>query len=190
MPDKYRNFAELAEYEREGVDFRIRLKQKNSTVAIIAPHGGTIEPRTSEITEEIAGTSYSSYYFEGLIDRQHCYFHITSTNFDEPKCLNLIKHCDIVIAVHGLCGQRKAVKVGGRDEKLRNAICENLKTSGFVTKVVTTGNHAAISQKNICNKGRRGAGVQLEITRGLRDALLDGREDLSAFAKAVQQALP
>ena len=190
MPDKYGNFAELAEDEREGVDFRVRLKQRNLTVAIIAPHGGKIEPGTSEITEEIAGTSYSSYFFEGLVDHQHCHFHITSTNFDEPKCLNLIRQCNIVIAVHGLDGQDKAVEVGGRDEKLRNAICANLKTSGFVSKVVTTGNHAAISQKNICNKGQRGAGVQLEITRGLRDALLDGTEDLSAFVKAVQQALP
>lgn len=190
MPDKYRNFAKLAKHEREGVDFRIRLKQENSTVAIIDPHGGTIEPGTSEITEEIAGTSYSSYFFEGLIDHQHCHFHITSTNFDEPKCLNLIRHCDIVIAVHGLAGQHKFVKVGGRDKKLRDTICENLKTAGFVSKVVTTGNYAAVSQKNICNKGRRGVGVQLEITRGLRDALLDGTEDLSAFAKAVQQALP
>lgn len=190
MPDKYENFAKLAEYECEGVDFRIRFMQKDSTVAIIAPHGGTIEPGTSEITEEIARASYSSYFFEGLIDQPHCHFHITSTNFDEPKCLNLIRHCEIVIAVHGLSGQHKAVKVSGRDEKLRSTICENLKTAGFVTKVVTTGNHAAISQKNICNKGRRGVGVQLEITRGLRDALLDGTEDLSTFAKAVQQAIP
>ena len=190
MSDLYKDFAALAKGEKEGTDYRICVTVRDSAVAIVAPHGGRIERGTSEIAATIAENNHSLYCFEGIRKRPHRDLHITSTNFDEPECINLISNCEIVIAVHGLGGQRKAVEVGGRDETLRNEICENLKAAGFETKVVTTGNHAAISPDNICNKGRRGTGVQLEITRGLRDALLNGTEDLSAFAKAVQRAIP
>ncbi len=109
MPDRYMNFSKLSANKREGVDFRICLIMTNSPVAIIAPHGGTIERGTSEVAKEIAGTSYSLYLFEGLINHPHGHFHITSTNFDEPRCNNLVRNCEIVIAVHGLRGQHKAV---------------------------------------------------------------------------------
>jgi phage replication-related protein YjqB (UPF0714/DUF867 family) len=55
-------------------------------VAIIAPHGGKIEPGTSEIAAAIAGDDYSLYRFQGLRDRPREELHITSAKFDEPTC--------------------------------------------------------------------------------------------------------
>ena len=53
--DVYRNFAELNESEREDIDFRIyTVKQEGSSTVIVAPHGGAIEPGTSEVAKEIA----------------------------------------------------------------------------------------------------------------------------------------
>jgi phage replication-related protein YjqB (UPF0714/DUF867 family) len=192
MPsDLYRNFAELKRREREGIDFRICVTQRPPAVAVIAPHGGKIEPATSEIAAAIAGSRYGSYCFEGLRARPHSHLHITSTNFDEPQCLALLAACDLVLAVHGLGGRSKAIDVGGRDHPLRDRIDANLRAAGFDSTVVTSGTHAAASPRNICNRGRRHAGVQLEITKALRDELMRGAHSrkLADFADAVALAI-
>src|SRR5512132_985252 len=140
--DQYKSFDELRRHEREGIDFRICVTQRGPPVAVIAPHGGKIEPATSEITAAIAGSLYSSYYFEGLRSRPHSHLHITSTKFDVPKCLALISMCDLVFAVHGLAGRREAIDVGGLDHQLRDLINANLHAAGFDSKIVTSGNRA------------------------------------------------
>jgi phage replication-related protein YjqB (UPF0714/DUF867 family) len=55
MPDKYKSFSELNEKEKRDLDFCIRLQERIGTTAVIAPHGGGIEPGTSEIAEAVAG---------------------------------------------------------------------------------------------------------------------------------------
>ncbi|MFC3323507.1 poly-gamma-glutamate hydrolase family protein [Mesorhizobium cantuariense] len=172
MGDRYCDFAELEKAEREGTHFRRFSKRRASNIAIIAPHGGTIEPGTSEIALAIAEDDFQFYCFEGLVDAKHERFHITSTRFDEPQCLALIKPCDVVIAVHGLEGSSKKVDVGGMDIWLRDQISRKIGEAGFGSQTMSTGNHAATNRRNICNLGKMGRGVQLEITRGLRDAFL------------------
>lgn len=102
MRDKYANFADLTEREIEGIDYRICLTDRASPVAIIAPHGGEIEPGTSQIAASIAANKFSLYCFEGLVPgRPHCALHIKSTKFDEPKWCQLAEASEIVIGVHG-----------------------------------------------------------------------------------------
>src|SRR5262245_31280932 len=159
--DWYNSFDELRRHEREGVDFRICVTQRGPPVAVIAPPGGKIEPATSEITAAIAGALYSSYYFEGLRSRPHSQLHITSTKFDEPKCLALISMCDLVVAVHGLAGRYKAVDVGGRDDQLRDLIDTKLRAAGFNSKIATSGGHAAKQEQYLQQRAagsRRPAG--------------------------------
>jgi phage replication-related protein YjqB (UPF0714/DUF867 family) len=186
--DKYANFAALSECEREGVDFRVCVSEKNSTVAIIAPHGGKIEPRTSEIAAAIAGNTFNFYCFEGTKENNnHSRLHIKSGNFDEPRCRALVQKSDVVIAVHGLGGNEVFVDVGGLDSVLRNVVYEQLLKADFDARIVAQGDHAAISQDNICNRGQRARGVQLEITKGLRDCL--NGPLLAQFADAVRTAV-
>ena len=189
--DKYNNFDERRLAERRGVDYRIcvAVRADPVAVAVIAPHGGKIEPGTSEIAAAIASVSYRLYCFEGLRSRPHRDLHIKSTNFDEPSCLDLISSCRIVIAVHGLLGEEEAVHVGGRDRPLRDAVNQNLRDAGFEAKIVTTGDHAAVSPNNICNRGLSGAGVQLELTRALRDLLLRSPPKMAALANSIRSAI-
>jgi len=188
-PDKYRNFADLIRHEREGIDFRICRTIRPAPVAIIAPHGGKIECGTSEISSAIARDRYSLYCFEGLKQRgNRDLLHITSTNFDEPSCLDLLSRCDVVVSVHGFGGEDKFIDVGGLDFKLRNKICGSL-SARFDARVAETGRYAGVSPVNICNRGRGGAGVQLEITKALRDALLESSKNMEAFADAVRQSI-
>jgi phage replication-related protein YjqB (UPF0714/DUF867 family) len=69
--DRYKSFSELKRHEEEGVDFRIFIVDRKVRAAIIAPHGGWIEPGTPEIAAIIAGTVHSLYCFEGLRNRLH-----------------------------------------------------------------------------------------------------------------------
>jgi phage replication-related protein YjqB (UPF0714/DUF867 family) len=190
MADRYASFDALRRGEREDVDYRIRIVRRQSPVAIIAPHGGWIEPETSLVAEAIAGEDHSLYCFEGLRDRPHGDLHVTSTNFDEPQCVALVSECHQVIAIHGKAGRGvHHVEIGGLDAVLREAVFRSLADAGYAAEVVTSGTLAARSPFNICNRGARRAGVQLEITRGLRDALQKDAASLRSFARAVRGVL-
>jgi phage replication-related protein YjqB (UPF0714/DUF867 family) len=187
--DKYRNFEHLKAHEVEGTDFAICVETRDGPVAVIAPHGGKIETGTSQIATAIAAGKHSLYSFEGHKKTNNRDLHITSANFDEPRGRELVARCDTVVAVHGLEDEVERIDIGGLDQKLRDRIAANLQRAGFKAGIVTSGPHAAISGDNICNRGRAGAGAQLEITRSLRDALKADEARLEVFARAVQDAI-
>jgi phage replication-related protein YjqB (UPF0714/DUF867 family) len=193
MVDRYDCFAALAAQEIEGVHYRIRIAARRSPIAVFAPHGGLIEPGTSEATLAIAEEIFSFYCFESLTLRaKGDGLHITSTRFDEPQALQLVQDCDVAIGVHGRKnGEDEAsIWVGGLHEPLRDAIGAALMENGFRAKSVGAGHPlAGRDPGNICNRGRRGAGVQLELPRALRITFASEPGRRNAFAAAVRKAL-
>jgi phage replication-related protein YjqB (UPF0714/DUF867 family) len=193
MADRYDSFVTLAANEIEGVGYRICVTKRASPIAVVAPHGGLIERGTSVIAAAIAADRYSLYCFEGLCFRESgARLHITSTRFDEPQALRLVAASEIAIGVHGRkdMGDKASIWVGGLHERLRDAICESLASAGFKTKAVGDGHRlAGRNPANICNRCRHGAGVQLELPRTLRMALIDESRGRAAFAAAVRNAL-
>ena len=188
MTDRYATFAELQAHERYPVDYRIRVVLRPSPVGIFAPHGGGIEAGTSEIAEAIAGDTDNLYCFEGLKRSGNGALHITSARFDEPKCLALLSICETVITVHGLAGDAPFTFAGGLDLPLRDAIVTHLTSAGFGAGAVTSGRVSGTDPDNICNRGLRRQGVQLEITAAQRLILRTNRRQLAAFAVAVRTA--
>jgi phage replication-related protein YjqB (UPF0714/DUF867 family) len=193
MADRYSDFAALAAREKEGVDYVIRWASRGSRIAIVAPHGGHIEPGTSEATLAIAHDCFSFYCFESLTRRaKGDGLHITSTRFDEPQALRLVAATEIVVGVHGRKdgSDDASIWVGGRHEPLRDAISAALVESGFRAKAVGEGHPlAGRDPANICNRGRRGAGVQLELPRALRISFSQDEKRRHAFAAVVRAAL-
>ena len=169
----YTSFAELSKSEREGVSYRRIVKRRRSEFAIIAPHGGGIEPGTSELARSIAGLAFSYYAFDGLRKEGNELLHITSTLFDEPECLKLVKKSQIVIAIHGCAGDEKIIFVGGLHHNLKTRLIEALQKAGFDARLAD-GGYAGLQTENICNGGQSGCGVQLEITEGLRRSMFKG----------------
>lgn len=169
--DRYRNYAELVENESLGEDFTVTLlPREHSSVAVIAPHGGKIEPRTAEVACQIAGKDFNLYLFEGIKPKgNYVALHITSHCFDDPSCLALLSTCETVIAIHGCIGTEECVMLGGIDTSLRDRISIALQAEGIQVK---TDNHPfqATDKNNICNRGRAHKGVQLELTRALRES--------------------
>lgn len=196
MDDKYKNFSELKANEKA---YRICYKKGASGVAIIAPHGGGIEPGTSEIAEGIAANEHTFYSFYGLMSKGNKILHITSENFDEPIGFNLVKQSEKVIAIHGCDENGKFVEIGGKDEKLKDSIDHELGKKGFSTKPPDP-KRPGLSDKNICNKGKgKSGGIQIEMSKDLRDSMFikntrEGRAEpktatFEDFVSAIRTAI-
>jgi phage replication-related protein YjqB (UPF0714/DUF867 family) len=169
MTDKYKNFAELVRNEKENSDFQIRSRLRCGTPAIIAPHGGGIEPGTAELAEAIADADLSFYAFEGIKKGGNGVLHITSCRFDEPKAITLVTASPRVVALHGeLDSPDQIVFLGGLDKELGMRIQAALEAAGFVVRTHDDPNLQGVDKNNICNRGRDGQGVQLELSQPLR----------------------
>lgn len=136
------------------------------------------------------------YLFEGLKPNANSELHITSSNFDEPQGLEIVQSATSVVALHGAAGKKRVVYLGGLNMALGQAISGQLQAAGF-----DVDRHPGLqgaSCANICNRGTSGQGVQLELTKGLReqffrDMTAAGRhvqtEQFRAFVSAVRAAL-
>jgi phage replication-related protein YjqB (UPF0714/DUF867 family) len=190
--DAYPNFEALQRGERRGIDYRIIAHRRAAPVAIIAPHGGRIEHGTCRIAHAIAGDGYSLYCFQALKAVDSGRLHITSTHFDEPTAVAMVTNADYVVAVHGMSSDQRFVYMGGLDERLRKGITATLAAAGFATESSGRMHLQGTSPHNICNRGRRDQGAQLEISRGLRKELTHPaapKARLHSFAAAVRQAI-
>jgi len=177
VADKYRNFDQLSRNESSGIDFRILVRRARTAFAIVAPHGGGIEPGTSEIADGIAALeetaaakAWSYYAFEGVKSEGNAQLHITSTRFDEPMCLTVVGNSTVVITIHGEHSEEdgEGVFVGGRNTELGDRLSTALKSKGFVVKKHPDRRLQGLEPKNICNRGTAGAGVQLEMSQTIR----------------------
>lgn len=175
MADKYPNFETLSRKERSGIDFGILVRRAKPAFAIVSPHGGGIEPGTSEIADATAGAELSYYAFEGLKSSGNSDLHITSTRFDEPLCLTLVGESEVVVTIHGEHSDEDGagIFVGGLDEKLGRRLGKALRSEGFVVGRHPDPDLQGIEPENLCNRGKSGQGVQLEISRGLRKQMFE-----------------
>lgn len=172
--EKYHDYRELMKKEEEGKTYKIQLRHGKSDTLVIAPHGGGIEPGTTEIADAVAGNEHGFYSFEGIKIRQNLDLHITSRHFNEPLGINMAENSRTILAIHGCRGEEPIVYIGGRDTILKEKIKGSLKAAGFEVQVHPR--FPGLNPSNVCNRSRTLKGVQLEITEGLRRLIL---KDLS-----------
>jgi phage replication-related protein YjqB (UPF0714/DUF867 family) len=167
--DTYTSFAELDVHETHGTDYRVRMiARADARVAVIAPHGGGIEIGTSQLAARIARGRHSLFLFEGLKPPwQNRGLHITSHRFDHPLCVALVSRSPVTLAVHGCRGESR-IYVGGLDMDLKTRLTAKLRDAGFPA---TSDDHPymGLNPLNICNRGSRGRGAQIELTRDFRE---------------------
>ncbi len=150
VADTYGNFRELAGAEKEGEAWTREYLDRGSRILVMAPHGGWIEPFTSELAEAVAGPDLSFYTFRAVMRGENQRLHLTSHRFDDPLAL-------------------KAVEGGFAIRRPRRGLA---------------GRHP----KNICNRGRLGPGVQLEISEALRRELREYPARKKEFVKVVRHS--
>jgi phage replication-related protein YjqB (UPF0714/DUF867 family) len=76
------------------------------------------------------------------------------------------------------------VYLGGLDKMLKEFIADELVSSGIIVPK-GHGRFKGLNPDNICNRGANKKGVQMEITRGLRDDF----KKRQLISEAVQAAL-
>jgi phage replication-related protein YjqB (UPF0714/DUF867 family) len=167
--DTYTSFAELDVHETHGTDYRVRVIERPGTPAVIlAPHGGGIEIGTSQLAARIARGRYSLFLFEGLKPAwQNRGLHITSHRFDHPSCLELVAKSPVTLAVHGCRGESR-IYVGGLDTQLKARLTAKLNEAGLPASA-DDHPYMGLNPLNVCNRGARGRGVQIELTRDFRE---------------------
>ena len=182
--DRYSSFEELQRHETLDKDYTLSFRNTGSRVTIMAPHGGKIEPRTSDLARRIAGENYNFYCFEGIKEKDNACLHITSHRFDEAGAVKLVAESEVVVAVHACTGTAGLVHIGGLNKNLGSMIAGELQDGG----IGVSRDHPRFqgtNPANICNRGATGMGVQLEVTRDLRD----DHQKVKAIARAVRAAL-
>lgn len=191
--DTYSCFADLKKAEGEkSFDITCEMENRSSIYAIMAPHGGGIEPGTTEISIAIALDDLSFYIFNAKKLSNNKTLHITSACFDEPKCEAMLKNVETVLGIHGAAdpdtGPKELVWVGGNLRKnFEIHLKETLKPLGFLVEF--NPNLAGGNPQNICNRGTSKQGMQLELTKSLRNKLKDNPDLLCKFSDAVRRAM-
>lgn len=189
----YTSFESLKQEKEYGVDYCIHYEKRGSMFAIMAPHGGTIEPGTELIAQAIAGEEHSLYVFEGLTEGRE--LHITSHNFDEPYALALAESVEHVVTIHGYPSHEgeEFLLIGGKHIQLRNSVMQSFIRGGFpvIEDVKSFDSRVqGVCSKNICNRGAsKDGGVQIEISFGLINSLLTNPDNKRRFAGVVRAAL-
>lgn len=180
----FESFADLATAYQRDVDYRIVALPRESSIMVLAPHGGRIEAYTSEIARAVAGEDFQLYLFEGCLRAgNYAALHLASDRYDEASCLDMLSVSDKVVSVHGCRARGEIVYVGGRDDELRTAITDRLVAIGISCEAPPDG-MAGLGANNLCNRDRTGRGVQLEVSLDLRRST-----SRAVLARAVREAL-
>jgi phage replication-related protein YjqB (UPF0714/DUF867 family) len=192
-----------------GRDLRIAFGDGNiARCLLVAPHGGGIEPGTSEILRAIAELGgWAWYEFAGFLRKGNKGgLRITSTHFDEPTLLTLLPQTNFVVTFHGAHEIGDQVTyVGGNWEAGRATIAEMINaataTHGIhaLDAANTPGHLHGAELTNVTNRGKLAQGIQLEFSRAARNLLFPpdcsrearGRRSprLDALAQAIHTGL-
>jgi phage replication-related protein YjqB (UPF0714/DUF867 family) len=208
-PTRYADILEAG--LRRGRDFEVVIGNRENvrSCLIVAPHGGSIEPMTSEIARAVADVSARSFYlFLGRLPRNNWEaFHIDSTSFDEPEFERLVADTEVVVSFHGAERDRgRNIYVGGLHKEGRELMIEELNAAlqrfdivvidAATTKVAQS--IAGLNGRNLTNRGQTGRGIQLEFSDGARLVFFPGRsraerlhpnEHLAVLARSVDAVL-
>jgi phage replication-related protein YjqB (UPF0714/DUF867 family) len=185
----------------EGVDYARRQRRHerfDDTLArtddlprttILAPHGGGIEPGTSELCLAVAGyhpanlpqvppaeVTYDYWMFEGIRGLGNAALHVTSTGCDDGVAVSLCAGSLNALSLHGFKPEpedARVVLVGGGNTALREFLLQGLKDADF--KAIDAGTNGELDGDDPCNIVNRtllgGGGVQLELSTPLREAM-------------------
>jgi phage replication-related protein YjqB (UPF0714/DUF867 family) len=193
----------------EGVDYARRFRRHerfDDTLArtdetpktvILAPHGGGIEPGTSELCLAVAGyhpanlpqtppagVTYDYWMFEGVREDDNRLLHVTSTGCDDDMAVSLCAGSLNALALHGFSPKppdfsedEQVVLVGGAipdstPNPLRDYLLAGLCDAHFDARVPA--GHGELDGNASCNLVNRtmlGMGAQLELSTPLRDAM-------------------
>jgi len=198
-----RSYAEILESGHvPGRDFCVAFgDSKIELCLLIAPHGGGIEPGSSEIMKAVAAVGdWAWYEFAGFLRKGNKEaLHITSTAFDEPSLKSILPKAGFAVTFHGAGKSREPlVHVGGKWRLGRQIVTESVNAAfgehGIRAADAIDGAAPAhlrgLDDSNITNRGQRREGIQLEFSREARDLLFPPDSSREARGRRGAQLRP
>lgn len=192
----YSSFAKLSASE-EAADYTIKTTDIGSDTTILALHGGGIERGTSELVETLNGYGkYNTYLFEGLKANSNWSLFLRAINFDEPTAVSLVQDSDYTLSIIGATGDNEITYIGGQNKLLAELIRLHLISKGYNVKTLSVPDRiAGVMNSNIVNKNKllndsyQIGGVQIAISKGLRDKLVTDSGILNDYSGSIHKAL-
>lgn len=191
----YHSFADLAAAE-DPAAYGITADDRGSGTTLLAIHGGGIESGTSELVEALNGKGkYNTYLFEGLKAADNGSLFIKAINFDEPQAVSLVQDSAYTVSIIGAAGDGETTYIGGQNRLLAELVRLHLATKGYDVETLSIPDQiAGIMDSNIVNQnelfsGYQLGGVQIAVSKGLRDKLAEDPGALNDYSGAVNAAL-
>ena len=198
MERPYRDLAQLVLHTRQGIDYRVDVVNRGGVAAIVAAHGGCIEPLTSELATALAGDEYSLFDFHGLVEGPRLRVPIVS--FSELRLTSLLQGGKTAVSVDGIRGNEPVAHVGGANQRLASLARASLMAADIQAKNAIAPKLVE-SPSRFFNQPSEG-GIHIELTEALRLSMTQapwaelGWSDpqswtpvFHAFVQAVRQAL-
>jgi phage replication-related protein YjqB (UPF0714/DUF867 family) len=198
-----RSYAEILKSGHVlGRDFRVAFgDSKIDLCLLVAPHGGGIEPGSSEIMRTVAELGgWAWYEFAGFLRQGNKdALHIASTSFDEPTLNSMLPQAAFVVAFHGANeSQEPLVHLGGKWKLGRQTLSASINAAfgeHGIRAVDAIDNPVAehlqgLDDSSITNRGKRKEGVQLEFSRAARDLLFPPDSSREARGRRSPQLRP
>jgi phage replication-related protein YjqB (UPF0714/DUF867 family) len=192
----YHSFSELAAAE-DTTGYTVKANDIGSNTTILALHGGGIERGTSELVQALNGYGkYNTYLFEGLKATDNGSLYLPAINFDEPTAISLVQDSNYTLSIVGAAGDDQVTYIGGQNKLLAELIRLHLQAKGYPVQNLSIPDRiAGVMGSNIVNQNKlfadsyRLGGVQIALSKGLRDKLVTDPGVLNTYAGAVNQAL-
>jgi phage replication-related protein YjqB (UPF0714/DUF867 family) len=199
------NLAEGVDYARrhrrhERFDDTLARTDDLPKTTILAPHGGGIEPGTSELCLAVAGyhpanlpqvppagVTYDYWMFEGVRELGNAALHVRSTGCDDSVAVSLCAGSLNALSLHGFDPapefpeDEQIVLVGGGNVALKELLLAGLRNANI--KRLAAGAGGELDGDDPCNIVNRtlrvqpepstplGMGAQLELSTPLREAM-------------------
>ena len=168
---KYSSYQEMIRTEKSGVDFKVVYRAGSRSFLVAAPHGGQIEPGSSELADAIAGDTFGFYAFVGL-KRDSSDLFLPSSGFSEPELTRVSKTYSTIVAIHVIPGSERLIYVGGNYRQVADFITRALASAGYQVKAPPE-DASAYSATNFINKSIIG-GVQIELSSAIVEDMFRG----------------
>lgn len=192
----YSSFAELAAAE-DPSGYTVKTNDTGSDTTILGIHGGGIEKGTSELVEALSGYGkYNTYSFEGLKSADNGSLFIKAINFDEPTAVSLVNKSDYTVSVIGAAGDDEITYIGGQNRMLAELIRLHLTAKGYNVqtlsipdRIVGALNSNIVNKNKLFNDSYKLGGVQISISKGLREKLATDSDTLNDYSGTINQAI-
>lgn len=172
--------------------FWVETRTASLRLAVFAQHGGMVEPGTDICAAHIAGNDLSFHTVVSCravweVEKEGGRL-IPSPVHHHPDSIILARKCQTIISIRGrhACHNRTGeVCVDGLDSALVASLNESLAAAGFVVHDAPPESPAQ-QPDDICNRGQRLRGVELDISHELMSRLLNDAGMMAHFAAAVR----